>query len=189
MNVAPNDFLNYEASFVAKELDDTVTVAPTITTDLTRRWTFDECKAFLSVDGGGETEVKVAGWSLEYSNNVFTDLAILGGKRLYRMDPGNINASVSFTPVDTLSTHYRRVLADPRNNVKVRLLAEGAVIESTVKYTVEVICYRARYREGMPAVAAAEPLRQLPVTLTMSYDTAAVKFIEVNVINLGPVTY
>lgn len=189
MSVAPNDFLLYEAAYAAKEIDDTVSIAPTITTDLTRRWTFDECKVFLSVDGGGETEVKVAEWGVEYSNNLATDLFVLGSKRLYRIDQGNINCTCSFTPVEALSTHYRRTLADPRNNVKVRLLAEGSTIESTIKYTVEFIVYRARYREGTPVVNAGDTLRTLPVTLAASYDSALSKMVDVNVINLGPVTY
>lgn len=189
MSVAPDGFLEYEAAYVAKDDDTAVTIAPTITTDLTRRWTFDEVSVFLDVDAGGETEIPVAEWGMDYSNGLLTDLKALGSKRLHRIDRGNIAGGCRFTALEALSTHYRRVLADPRNNVKVRMLAEGSIIEAAIRYAVEVIFYRCRYREGRVGANAGDTLRQLPISLTASYDSTLGKFCDVNVTNLGPVTY
>lgn len=182
----PNDFLRASASFVGRDLDDTVSVAPSITSDLTRRWTFDECKVFLSVDGGAESQEQVSAWGLTYQNNLQTDLAVLGSKRLWRIDTGNVTGELTFTPVGSptsLSAHYRRVLADPRNNVKVRMLAQGSLIGTVDRFEVEVIAYRTRYREGVPPVSAADTLKQLPVTLSIAYDSAATKCVDVAVKN------
>lgn len=187
ISVEPNDFLLYEAGMIARDNDDTVSVAPTITSDLTRRWTFDECKVFLSVDGGAETEEKVRAWSVSFENTIDTDMWVLGSKRLYSLPVGNASMEVGFEPVGSvtsLSAHYRRVLADPRNNVKVRMLAQGGPIVAVDKYEVEVIVYRSRYREGVLNISAPDTLKSMPVTLGASYDGTASKFVEVAVKNL-----
>src|SRR5262245_25035238 len=69
LNIAPNDYLRFDATFFGLHLDDT-TAAPSPTTDLTQRKKFSEATVSTSVDGGTTWSPAVsAGWGFTYNNN------------------------------------------------------------------------------------------------------------------------
>lgn len=182
LSVEPNGFIRYQASYLAIANDD-ARPEPTVTADFSKRFSFDQAKAYISVDGGAESEVKVANWSLNYSNNLDADLAVLGSRSLYSLVEGNATASVTFTPRESLSTHYRRaLLADPAS-VKLRLTATGATIGGTVAYKVEVICNKLEYLTAPANLSAGDRLNMVEISARAAYDNSASKFVTLDVVN------
>lgn len=181
-SVAVNDWLSFDANWVAAANDDTQT-APTVTLDTTPRFNFDECKAYISVNGGSESEVKVANWSMTYSNNFETDNFVLGQRNLYALNSGNASAEFSFTIKEALNTHYRRALMATPDNIKLRLTATGSIIASALPFQFEVIAYKLNYLSAPAAVSATDRLTGIEVTARAAYDTSTSKFVEVSVQN------
>src|SRR5262245_26648714 len=98
LDVAPNDFLRMDASFIALDLDDTQT-APTPTSDLTKRWNFAECTVEFSEDDEVTWQASHdAAWGITYQNNLDTDNAILGSRKLYGLPDGNVNMDIRWSP-------------------------------------------------------------------------------------------
>jgi hypothetical protein len=182
LSVEPNGFLAFEGSFIAKELDDTQ-ADPSLTLDTSRRMVYDQAKVYISVDGGGETEVKVAGWGLTYGNGIDTDQAILGSRRLFTLAEDNAVATVRFSPRESLSTHYRRALQDDPASVKLRMTATGAIIGGAVAYKVEVIANAFEYLKAPANISASERLKKIDVEGRVKYDVSASKFVTLEVVN------
>jgi hypothetical protein len=128
LSCAPNDYLKMDANWIALDLDDTQS-APVPTTDVTQRRKFTQVVAEVSLDGGTTwTAIPCAAASVTYQNNLDTDEAILGSRKLYALPFGNADCEVRFSPRQALATHYRRaMLADPVS-VAVRMTATGALI-------------------------------------------------------------
>lgn len=181
LSIDPNGFLKWSAAWAAGGLDDTQ-AAPVVVRDVTKRIGFAKAKAFLSVNGGAETEVKVASWGLEYSNGITPDDFVLGSSRLYTLEEGNASSTVRFAPREALSTHFRRAMKAEPDSVKVRLLAEGAVIGAAVKYSVEVIQNACEYISAPADLNVAERLKMVNVEARGKISSAG-QFCEVNVQN------
>jgi hypothetical protein len=177
----PNGYLTFEATYYA--LDYTAQAAPVATYDVTKRWTFDQIKCYLSVDGGGEVEQKVSAWSLEYDLGLDTDNAILGTRKLLSAEPGDHSCVVAFTPKDSLDVHFARALQDDPSSVKVRLAATGGVIAGAVNYLVEAIAYLVQYDEAPAGIDAKSRLNAIPIKGTAYYDSASGKLATVQVVN------
>jgi hypothetical protein len=182
--VDTKSFLSGEFDVIAKELDDTQS-DPSLTLDTSPRMSFDQIKAYVSVDGGGEVEVKVSSFDFKYGNSIDTDEAILGSRRLWTIKEGNTKAEVGFKVRDNsvFATWYRRALLTDPSQVKVRLMATGAVIGGAITYAVEVIVYATEVLEAPANVAAGDRLKEVAVKARAHYDSAASKFCEVNVTN------
>lgn len=185
LSVAVNEFVSLEADCVAKELDDTQTT-PSATLDTSARIAFDACTVGLSVDGGGEVFAKVDGYELKYENGIDTGEAVLGSRRLYALLAGNSSAEVAFKVKDNalFAAHYRRALLTDPSQVKVRLLAIGAVIGGAVTYQLETILYASEYLEAPANISAADRLKEVAVKARGHYDSGTGKFLEVNVQNI-----
>lgn len=183
VHVTPNDWINYEAHFIAKERDPAIT--PTaVAVDLSRRFAFHAFSAFISVNGAAEVALPIESFSFTLSNNVSTDQVQLGSRSLFKVQEGNVTGSVSFTPKSTLDAHYARATLDnDPDNVKVRLIATGQVIDGTAVQTVELIAYRCQYTDAPAPVAAGSTLDGLTVAATCVGDFTLSKFLDVNVIN------
>ena len=188
LSIDPNDWIAFEAAYVAREIDDTL-AEPSVTFDATRRFAFYECKCYISVAGGAETEIKVANWGLTYNNGVPTDQLVLGSRSLYRIQEGNANAEVTFTPKgetaspNRLLDFYRRLLADDPEELKIRLEALGPVIGGAVRHKVEVIVHACREIDAPADISAADLLTDIEVTARAEYKASTGKFVEGNVVN------
>lgn len=183
LSVAPNDWVAFDASYIARDRDPAIT--PTaVAVDLSRRLAFHTVQAFISVNGAAEVALPLRTFSLAYTNNVDTDQVQLGARALYKVQEGNVGATISFSPKSTLDAHYARATldADP-DNVKVRLLATGPIIETTVAYSIEIIAYRTHYTDAPAPVAAGGTLDELAVTARCAGDFTLTKFVDVNVVN------
>lgn len=182
LSVEPNNYVRFDASLVAKELDDTQ-AAPTVTADLSDRFRFHEAKAYISVAGGGEVEIKIERWSITYGNGIDTDEFVLGSQRLYNMKEGNASCQLTFTTKQDLSPHYRRALKTNPEKVKIRLTATGAVIGGAVKWEFEWILHRCHYIDAPAQVSAADRLRGIEITARGAYNSADSKFVTAHVVN------
>lgn len=181
--VTPNDFVNFDAGWIARDLDQAAAV-PAGTYDLSQRFAFHKVQAFLSLNGAAETALELERFELRYSNGVDTDQLRLGSRSLYKVQEGNVSADISFTPKTALDVHYRRAIADTDpDNVKIRLLATGPIIEAAIAYQIEIIVHRCHYVEAPLPVDAGNTLDEIAVRARCAYDSAAAKFVDVNVTN------
>ena len=55
----PNDWLAFDASWIARARDGSITVAPTVIQDLTQRYPFYDICAFATVGAGAEDSLAV----------------------------------------------------------------------------------------------------------------------------------
>lgn len=183
LSVSPNDWLSFDGAYIAKELDQAQAM-PSGSYDLSRRLAFHTVTAFISINGGSETALTLADYSLTLNNGIDTDQVVLGSRSLFKVKEGNADADLSFTVKSTLDTHYRRALldADP-DNVKIRLVATGPIIEAAIAYQVEVIVYRCQYLEAPAPIDASDTLDDIAISAHVAYDPGATKFVDVNVTN------
>jgi Phage tail tube protein len=177
LNIAPNDYLRMEANFIALDLDDTQS-APVPTADLTKRWKFSEAIAEISTDGETTWDsVVTAGWGITYSNNLDTDNAILGSRKLWALPMGNADCEVRWSPRELLNDNYRRALfADPAQ-IALRLTAtgvDGAILTVTV-HECEIVTAPA-------PVSGADVLKMVEITARAAQRDDG-KFVDFEVTN------
>lgn len=183
LSVEANGFLDFDAAFIAKEVDR-AQGEPSATFDLTQRFPFHTVTAFVSINGAAEVAISLASFELSYTNNVDTDQAVLGSRSLFKVQEGNVDADVTFTTKDNLNAHYLRAMLDATpDNVKIRLLATGAIIEGIIPASVEIIVYRCQYTDAPAGIDAGDTLDEIEVSARAAYDATASKFVDVNVTN------
>lgn len=183
LEVEPNNWVTFDAGFVAKEVDEAA-ARPSPTADLTRRFGFYECKVYTSINGAGETEAPVGSFGFDYALNVPTDTFVLGSAALFRIRPGNRDATVRFMPRTNMAAWYRRAtqLAD-QDDCKIRLEALGPVIGGTVRHKIEIIAHRCHVQEAPVDIDAGETLEGVEVTARAAYNATDSKFVEANIVN------
>lgn len=181
ISVEPNGFLTYECTWVGRDLDDTQS-APTPTRDSTTRWPFHQVKAYLTVNGGAETEVKVGQTTIRLQNSIDTGYEVLGSQRLSNLGVGNLGVEASFQVKETdLSAHYRRALLGTPDSVKLRLAAVGAKIgsaPSAVFYTAEFTVALGEYTDAPLQVNAADRTKMIDVRMRGALDVATNKMFD-----------
>lgn len=182
ISVEPNGFVRFEAGFVALENDDT-RPEPVVTRDSSPRLTFDNASVFVSINGGAEEELTTASWSATYSNNLVTDLGVLGSKSLYDLPLGNASCEVKFMPRTDLSEHYRRALLDDPDSVKLRMVVQGPIIEDALRYEVEFTVQLCEYLDAPIDVNAGETLTGVEVTARAAFDDVSGQFVTLRIRN------
>lgn len=158
LDVAPNDFLRMDASWIALHVEE-LTPVPTPTSDLTKRWKFSECCVEISDDNGATWDPKQsAAWGITYRNNLDTDNAILCSNDLFSLPLGNADIDVRWSPVEDLNVNYRRYLAESPETLGIRLTATSptATLVVTV-FAFEII-------DAPAPVDASEVLKMIEVT-------------------------
>lgn len=172
----PNGYASYTASFVAKDYESAATPSPTL--DFSDRFPFHQLTAYISVNGGSETEIPLASWSVEYNNNIPTDAFVLGQRTLWEVVEDNADCSVTFSPRSDLNDHYRRALADSPDAVKLRLEATGDVIGSAAgNVRFEVTLHLLEYTDAPANISASDRLNMIEVSGRAAYDDANSKFV------------
>lgn len=182
LSASVNDWLSFEAAWVAKFYDD-VTSLPSPTPDASRRFPFHEIKVYASVNGGSEAELHCSDWSLNFNLNVPTDDAVLGSRDLFRVAPGNRDGELTFTAKEKVDVYFKRVIAADPDNLKIRMVALGPVIGGAVAHKVEVIAYRSQLTDGTVDVSAGDQLTGAEFTAHVAYDSTLSKFVDVEVTN------
>lgn len=179
-----NNYLRFEASLIAKAVDETPTPSPpVVVSDFSRRFPFHLLHAFLSVEGGAEAEIPISSFAVTYSVDVGTDEVVLGSRNLYSLPIGNRSGEVAFTPKTTLSAWYRRALAVEPESCKLRIRATGDVLEGALAQYVEVTAFAFETVEAPAGIDASETLSGIDVTGRMAYDETNSKFLDVAVQN------
>lgn len=185
INIAPNDFMRANASFIALDLDQAQS-APTVTTDTTNRRKFYEAVVSISTDspGGGSTFTaeSVGGWGVTYSNSLDTDEGILGSQKLYSLPYGNASCEVRFSPRSNLSTHYRRALTTSPTAIGVKMVATGPIISGAVAENFTVTANAVEVTEAPAPVSGADVLKMIEVTAQARLDSTS-KFVTFSTTN------
>lgn len=131
-----NNYARFEGTFASKDVDVDDTVEPSITSDTSRKWVFNQIKVEMKVGGGSYVETYCNSFSFVYNNNLITDLFRLGSNTLYDLPLGpEIESTLTLGALANIPDHYRRAFEDSPTQVAIRLTAEGATIASTHKYT------------------------------------------------------
>lgn len=181
LDFSQNAFGKWSGTWFGVSLDD-AQPDPVVVRDTSKRIASPKVKAYISINGDGETEIKIGSWSLTYSNGIKPDDFILGQTDLYNLEEENATASVKFAVREALSDHYRRALLQTPDLVKIRLTATGALIGGAVSYTFEVIVNACEYITAPAAIAAASRLKMINVDAAAKIDATG-KFISADVIN------
>lgn len=183
INIAANDYVKMDANWIALDLDDTQT-APVATYDTSKRFKFSQVLAEYTVDGGANyVPVTAASAGITYQNNLDTDEAVLGSRKLYALPYGNADAEVRFSARSDMSGFYRRALEADPTDVGFRLTATGA------SPNVMVITVAACQEISAPApVSGADVLKAVDVTARAhlgDYGSGALdgKFVTISVTN------
>jgi hypothetical protein len=182
LSIEPNEWLSFEANWIARA-NDPDQPEPVVTADLTRRFTFYETKAYVSVDGGAEEQMDCRSFELGYSMNVPDDDFVLGSRELYEVAPGNRDSEVTFTTREKLKEWYRRAMLEEPESCKFRLEALGPIIGGAIRYKFELIVFRAQEVEAPADVSAADKLTGIDVTVRPAYDPATSKFVQGTTVN------
>ena len=177
LNIAPNDYLRFDATFLGLHIDDT-TPAPVPTTDMTKKTKFSEATIEISEDGGTTFgPVVSAGWGFTYNNNLDTDEAVLGSRELYALPEGNADLEVRFSPRENMLDYYRQnLLADP-TQIAVKMTATHADGD-----IIQVVAHNVEITDAPAAISGADVLKMIEVTGRGSLSPAG-KFITVVVTN------
>lgn len=124
---------------------------------------------------------------MSFNNNVDADFVVLGSLAPYNIQEGNADAEFRFSPVDIASepllTHYRRALLNDPDSVKLRMVAEGAIISGATKWALEVIAYKLEYLEAPAGIDPGEVLKDIEVVARAAYSPSDSKFVVVKVTN------
>lgn len=185
ISVEPNGYLSYAASFISRDyIED---AAPSTTYDFSERFPFHRLNAYIDLEDAAEAEIPLGSWSMTYSNNIPTDVFVLGQRTLWEVVEDNASMETSFMPRTAMDEHHRRALADTPEAVKLRLEAIGANIGSGSvpdgSYRFEVIQHLLEYVDAPASINAAERMRGIEVTARGAYNDDAGKFVEVIVEN------
>jgi hypothetical protein len=183
LSVAPNDYLKFDAQWAGRLLNvaQTFPVAPS--SDATQKFTYSTVKAYITVGAGAEAEVKCGEASITIANEIDLDYLALGAQDAYDIGVGNGSCEVSFTPLESLDVWYRRQNPTNADDIKLRLIAEGATLEGSIKNTIEVTVHRARVTSADAPINAGEILKGVPVTLQAAKHPSLAKFVDARVIN------
>lgn len=175
---APNAYVLGTYNWIALDLDDTQS-APSPSRDTSARWKFSQVAVFVNLAGAGEVAVKCASASVSYNNNLDTDEAILGSRKLYALPVGNADCEIKFSPREALNTYYREALkADPTTS-SLRIVATGPAIAGTTKFfTVETDVSAFEITDAPASISGADVLKMVEVTGRAKLDDVTGKFVK-----------
>jgi hypothetical protein len=183
MSVEPNDYLMFKAAMIAIGLDDTQS-APSITRDATSKFRFSQVTAQISVNGVALADIDLARFACTYGNSMDPDEPSLGSTEIDDIKEGNISVGCSFTPKDGLSEHYRRVLKDSPDAVRIVVKATGAMIgETEYPYYVEWDIKKLRYTDAPMDINASSVTKSIDVTASGVYDAVSGQVVVVKIQN------
>jgi tail tube protein len=185
LSVEPNDWLSFEANWIARSLDDTQP-PPTVVQDLSRRFPFYTMTAYVSVDGGAEAAFAIQSFEAAWSSNIATDVYQLGSRDLFRVAPGNVDLEVTFRPLQDLAEYYRRAFLIEAEPIALRLEALGPLIDATNRYKVELNLARLIETEAAADVNAGETLLGVDITSQAALDPGTGEFFTLTVVNAVP---
>jgi hypothetical protein len=178
-----NGFVMLNGTLIALDNDDTQP-APSPTSDFSPRWTFDQVTLVMSVGGAASVPCVLRNFSFNYNNNLDTDQAVLGQRKLYTVAPENRDAQISFSTRDAnLLSHYRRALKDDPDSVKLTFTIRGPLIGGGFFQDIVLTTYVAEYTEAPAPLSAGDRLKAIDVVARCRYDDVAGKFVTLAVNN------
>lgn len=184
LDIAPggDGWMLFDASWVGTSNDDTQP-NPSPTVDLSRRFAFHSAKAYLKIGAGSEAEIPVGRFGLRYALNTRTDQAVLGSRQLYKAPPQRRRVELTFMPKEDLSAYYRRALKVEPDNVQLRLVALGPIIEAAIPYRFELKIYRAFEFTAPLDIDGAATLVDTTVTARAALDSTSGKIVSAYITN------
>lgn len=172
VTAATDDYMLFSADCVAGKLD-TAQANPTITSDGTSKFPFNQLGAQISVNGGALTDVDISEFRFRWNNNIELDDVPLGSLESEGATPGSVSIEGSFTVTgaNSVAAHYRRVLQENPDNVRIVLTATGAQISGVYDYKVAIDIKRARYTAAPVKVSGSDTLKNISVDFAAYLDT------------------
>lgn len=186
LSVEANDYMLFEAEYLARLLDITAPDPP-MSRDTSGKWPFHKVTAEIGYGAGVYQSVALREFGMSYNNNLEDDQFILGSVNVDSIPLGDIEFEVTIRPTRDIEAHYRRSLADTPEDVKIKLVAEGPVI-----ITVGAVSYRHRFEleihrlqtvEAPVDIDGGETLRDVEVTLRGVLDDATNKLLTAKLTN------
>lgn len=148
-----------------------------VTRDVSRKWSFAQVGAQISVNGAALAPIQLTQFGFSYGNSLVEDLFVLGDVEVDDLPTGNISMESTFTPTRALRDHVYRALADTPDAVRVQLLAVGGEIETGQDNELEIDLKNCQYNEAGANVNAGETLRSTQVTANPVLDDVSNKLI------------
>jgi Phage tail tube protein len=181
-NVSPNTYFTYDGDFIARKLDRTQTT-PTPTVDSTPKFGFDKVTVYITIGAGTEAALSCESCSMTLNNNIDSDFVVLGNIEPYSLAQGNADITGTFRTREALNTHYGNSLLTSQSPYKIRVLAEGAVVETTIKWTAEFTVERAFLEAASAPISAADVLKGIDINFRGAYNTSTSKAFTARIIN------
>lgn len=181
VSVEANGYMEFDSKWVFANLDESQS-SPTVTRETLAGFTFKDITAQLSVNGGALAPIKLKSFDITFKQETTDDDFVLGSTAVASLPVGNFDADVKFVTTDTISTHYRRMLA-ASDYVRVKLTAEGATISGANKYTVEFDFPFVRYTDAPVDIDAGDTLSTVEITGMAIVDPSTSKLVTAKVIN------
>jgi hypothetical protein len=179
-----NNFLRFDGTAIGLDLDN-AQPAPSVTSDFSPRWTFDQASAVISVNGAASAPMVIQNFAFQYDNNLDTDQAVLGSRKLFTIAAENANASLNFSTRDAnLLSHYRRALLDDPDSCKITITLKGPVIGGAFTADLVLTVFVAEYTDAPAPIGAGDRLKAIDVTTRCRYDDVSGKFVTLAVNNL-----
>lgn len=174
-----DNYVNFESTFAAKSMSAAVEAAPSITTDIGRKWVFKEVLAELAVGSiSGVAEVYAGSFSFVFNNNLITDLGRLGSNELTDIPLGpKIESTLTVRFQRDIASHYLRALEDSPAQVSMKLTAVGSTIASTHKYTLSLEFPYLETQSAPLERSGGDTLRDIETTFRVVKDPTTGKMV------------
>lgn len=183
LSIEPNGYLTWASKMIALGLDQEQ-AAPSATRDATKRFHFGDVLAQISVNGGALTTIKLAAYELAIKNGLKIDDAfVLGALTADDYDFGDPSAEVKFTVRGDVSDHYRRLLLDDPDAVRLMLTITGADVTEGNPSSVVVDLKQLQYTEAPNEIDAGDTKKAIEITADVVLDEAINKIMEIAVTN------
>lgn len=183
LSIEPNGYLTWASKMVALGLDQEQ-LAPSATRDATKRFHFGDVLAQISVNGGALTTIRLAAYELTIKNGLKLDDAfVLGSLYADDYDFGDLEAEVKFTVRGDVSDHYRRLLLDDPDAVRLVMNVTGADVTAGNPSGVLIDLKQLQYTEAPNEIDAGDTKKAIEITADVVLDEALNKVLTIDVTN------
>jgi hypothetical protein len=172
-----NNYVRFDGSLVSKAADVDDGSAPSITTDTSKKWVFNQILVEMKVGAGSYAETYANSFSFEMNNNLITDLGRLGSNELMDIPLGDLDGTLTVGFLRNIPDHYRRMFMASPTQVALKITATGSLIAGSDYFTFSL---EFPYLETTPAELArngGETLRSFDVPFNVVTDPTSGKMV------------
>lgn len=183
LSIEPNGYLTWASKMIALGMDGTK-IAPSATRDSSKRFHFGDVLAQISVNGGALTTIRLAAYELTIKNGLKIDDAfVLGSLYANDYDFGDLEAEVKFTVRGDVSAHYRRLLLDDPDAVRLVTNITGVDVTAGNPSGVLIDLKQLQYTDAPNEIDAGDTTKAIEITADVVLDEALNKVLTIDVTN------